>query len=73
MDIRVTENYFNLLGNKLNTQNVRVVLLGDFNFPGHDLVSGHSLANTHYYTKLRGEVIQNAACFLGLSQHNLTT
>jgi hypothetical protein len=57
---------------KLNTQNFRVVLLGEFNVPGYDWVSGLPHANTHYYTKLRGEVIHNASCFLGLTQYNLT-
>jgi hypothetical protein len=68
MDIKVIENYFNLLENKLNSQNFRVVLLGDINVPGYDWVSGHM----HYYTKLRGEVIQNTSCFLELSQYKLT-
>jgi hypothetical protein len=72
MDIKVTENYFNLLENKFNTQNFRVLLLGNFNLPGYDWVSGLPHANTHYYTKLRGEVIHNASCFLGFSQYNLT-
>jgi hypothetical protein len=48
------------------------VLLGDFNVPGYDWVSGLPNANTHYYTKLRGELIQNSSCFHGLSQYNLT-
>jgi hypothetical protein len=73
MDNKVIENYFNSLENKLNTQNFRVVLLGNFNVPGYDWVSGLPHANTHYYTKLRGEVTHNAACFLGLTQYNLTT
>jgi hypothetical protein len=73
MDNKVIENYFNSLENKLNTQNFRVILLGDFNVPGYDWVYGLPHANTHYYTKLRGEVIQNSASFLGLSQNNLTT
>jgi hypothetical protein len=73
MDNKIIENYFNSLENKLNTKNFCVVLLGDFNVPGYDWVSGLPHANTHYYTKLRSEVIQNAACFLGLSQYNLTT
>jgi hypothetical protein len=73
MDNKVIENYFNSFQNKPNAQSFRVVLFGDFNVPGYDWVSGLPHANTHYYTKLRGKVIQNAACFLGLSQHNLTT
>jgi hypothetical protein len=73
MGNNVIENYFNSLENKLNTQSLRVVLLGDFNIPGYDWISGLPHASTHYCTKLRGEVIQNAARFLGLSQYNLTT
>jgi hypothetical protein len=57
---------------KLNPQNVRVVLLGDFNIPGFDWANGFPQANSHYYTKIRGDVVYRAACFLGLSQHNLT-
>jgi hypothetical protein len=72
MVIKVIEDYFNLLENKLNTQNFRVILLGNFNVPGYDWVSGLPHDNMHYYTKLRGEVIQTAACFLGLPQYNLT-
>jgi hypothetical protein len=47
-------------------------LLGDFNVPGYDWVSGLPHANTHYYMKLRGDVIKNAACFLWLSVYNFT-
>jgi hypothetical protein len=57
---------------KLNPQNFRVVLLGDFNVPGFNWTNGFPQANSHYYTKTRGEVVHSAACFLGLSQHNLT-
>jgi hypothetical protein len=73
MDHKVIENDFNSLENKVNTQHFRVVLLEGFNVPGYDWVSGLPHANTHYYTKLRDEMIQNAACFLGVSQYNLTT
>jgi hypothetical protein len=59
------------LGIKLNPQNFRVVLLGDFNVPGFDWENGFPQANSHYYTKIRGEVVHSAACFLGFSQHNL--
>jgi hypothetical protein len=72
MDIKIIKNFFNLLENKLNSQNFRILLLGDFNVPGYDWVTGHFHANTNYYKKLRGEVFQNAACFYWLSQYNLT-
>jgi hypothetical protein len=71
MDIKIIKNYFNLLENKLNSQNLRVVLLGDFNVPSYDWVSGLPHANTHYYKELRVGVFQNATCFLGLSQYKV--
>jgi hypothetical protein len=45
-------------------------LLGDFNVPGFDWNSGLPSLNCHLYTKLKGDVIHSATCFLGLSQHN---
>jgi hypothetical protein len=56
---------------KLNPQNFRVVLLGDFNIPGFNWANGFPQANSHYCTRIRGDVVHSAACFLGLSQHNL--
>jgi hypothetical protein len=53
----------------LNPQNFRVVLLGDFNVPGFDWANGFPQANSHYYTKIRGDVVHSAACYLGLSQY----
>jgi hypothetical protein len=50
-------------------------LLDDFNVPGFDWENGLPQANSHYYTlhtKIRGSVIHSAACYLGLSQYNLT-
>jgi hypothetical protein len=47
-------------------------LLGDFNVPGFDWANGFPQANSHYYTKIRGDVVHSAACYLGLSQYNLT-
>jgi hypothetical protein len=60
------------LETKLDTQNFRVVLLGDFNVPGYDWVNGFPQANSHYYIKIRGGIIQNATCYLGLKQRNFT-
>jgi hypothetical protein len=71
-DVKVIENYFNSLEVKLNPQNFRVVLLGDFNVPGFDWANGFPQANSHYYTKIRGDVVHSATCYLGLSQCNLT-
>jgi hypothetical protein len=47
-------------------------LLGDFNVPGFDWANGFPQANSHYYTKIRGDVVHSATCYLGLSQYNLT-
>jgi hypothetical protein len=51
------ENYFSSLETKVDTQNFRVVLLGDFNVPGYDWVNGFPQANSHYYTKIRGGIL----------------
>jgi hypothetical protein len=53
-----------------DTLNYRVLLLGDFNVPGFDWNSGLPSPNCHFYTKLKGDVIHSATCFLGLSQLN---
>jgi hypothetical protein len=56
----------------LNPQNVRVFLLGDFNVPGFNWENRFPQANSHYYIKIRRDVVHSAACYLGLSQYNLT-
>jgi hypothetical protein len=71
-DNNMTENYFSSLETKLDTHNFRVVLLGDFNVPGYNWVNGFPKANFQYYTKIRGGIIQNATCYLGLQQCNFT-
>jgi hypothetical protein len=72
-DAKVIENYFNSLETNLTPQNFRVVLIGDFNFPGYDWINGFPQANSHYHTKLRGDIkIHNTACYLELSQNNFT-
>jgi hypothetical protein len=40
--------------------------------PGFDWANGLPQANSHYYTKIRGDVVHSAACYLGHSQYNLT-
>jgi hypothetical protein len=70
-DIKFIEIYFDSLGTKFNTLDVRVVLLGDFNVPGYDWVNGFLHVNSHYCTKLRGYVTHNAACYLVISQYKL--
>jgi hypothetical protein len=49
----------------LNPQKFHVVLLDDFNVLGYDWVNGFPQANSHYYTKLRGDVIHSTTCYLG--------
>jgi hypothetical protein len=71
-DIKVIQNYFNSFEIKLNPHNFRVILLGDFNVPSFDWANGFPQANSHYYTKIRGDVVHSAACYLGISQYNLT-
>jgi hypothetical protein len=58
------------LENILDILNYRVLLLGDFNVPGFDPNSGLPSHNCHFYTKLKGDMIYSAICFLGLNQHN---
>jgi hypothetical protein len=41
------ENCFNSLVTKLDTQNFRVILLGDFNVPGYDWLSPSQLPLLH--------------------------
>jgi hypothetical protein len=65
-------NKINSFEIKFNPQNFRVILLGDFNVPGFDWANGFPQANSHYYTKIRGDVVHSAACYLGISQYNLT-
>jgi hypothetical protein len=71
-NVKVIKNYFNSLEIKLTPRNFRVVLLGDFNVPGSDWPNGFPQAITHYCTKIRVDVVHSAACYLGLSQYNLT-
>jgi endonuclease/exonuclease/phosphatase family metal-dependent hydrolase len=44
-DIKDIECCYNTLEIKLNTQNVRVVLLGDFNVPGYGRLSPRQLTH----------------------------
>jgi hypothetical protein len=68
--VDIINNYFNFLENTLDTLNYRVLLLGDFNVPGFDWNKGLPSPHCHYYTKMKGDVIHSATCFLGLNQHN---
>jgi hypothetical protein len=68
--VDIINNYFNFLENSLDTLNYWVLLLGDFNVPGFDWNNGSPSPNSHFYTKLKGDVIHSAICYLGLNQHN---
>jgi hypothetical protein len=68
--VDIIKNYFNFSEKILDTSNYRVILLGDFNVPGFDWNYGLLSPNCHFYTKLKGDMIHSAICFLGLNQHN---
>jgi hypothetical protein len=65
----VITNYFRHLENSLDTNNIRVILLGDYNAPGFNWESGAPLPKCHYYSKLKGDAIYTSRCFLGLRQY----
>jgi hypothetical protein len=64
----VITNYFRSLEDKLDTNNFRVVIVGDFNAPGFDWDHGLSAPDCHYYSKLRGDAIYTSTCLLNLQQ-----
>jgi hypothetical protein len=68
--VDIINNYFNFLENLLDTLNYRVLLLGDFNVPGFDRNNASPSPNCHFYTKLKGNVINSAIFYLGLNEHN---
>jgi hypothetical protein len=49
----------------IESHNICVVLLGDFNVCDYDWINGFSRL-TYYYTKLRCDEIHNVTCYLGL-------
>jgi hypothetical protein len=59
-------NCYRFLENNLETQNFRVILVGDFNTPRFDWKRGLSQANCHYYSKLKGDAIYTSTCLLDL-------
>jgi hypothetical protein len=61
-------DYFHLLENTLDTNNYRVILLGDFNASGFSWARGSSLPNCHYYSKLKDDAIYTSTTLLGLCQ-----
>jgi hypothetical protein len=65
----VITDYFHHLENTLDTNNTRVILLGDFNVPGFNLGRGTLLPKCHYYYKLKGDAIYTSTCLLGLTHY----
>jgi hypothetical protein len=64
----VITDYFRHLENTLDTNNIRVILLGDFNAPGFNWDSGTPLPKCHYYSKLKGDAIYTSTYLLGQRQ-----
>jgi hypothetical protein len=64
----VVSAYFHRLENILGTNNIRVILRGDFNAPGFNWEIGAPLPKCHYYPKLKGVAIYTSTCLLGLRQ-----
>jgi hypothetical protein len=64
----VIMGYFHRLENTLDTNNTRVILLGEFNAPGFNWKNGTPLPKCHYYPKLKGDAIYTSICLLGLRQ-----
>jgi hypothetical protein len=68
--VGIIKNYLNFLENRLDTLNYRAILLGDFSAPGFDWNCCLLPQNCHFSTKLKGDLIYSAICFLGLNQNN---
>jgi hypothetical protein len=64
----VITDYFRHLENTLDSNNTRVILLGDFNAPGFNWESWTPLPKCHYYSKLKGNAIYTSTCLLDLRQ-----
>jgi hypothetical protein len=47
-----------------------VILLADFNAPDYDWSNGTPQRNAYYYNTIKGNLIQDTICFLGLNQQN---
>jgi len=61
---------FGYLQHVLDTNNFRVLLLGNFHVPLIDWKTALSPAISHYYNKLTGEPTFSATRLLSLSQQN---
>jgi hypothetical protein len=49
--------------------NYHILLLGYFNVPDFDWDYCLPSPNSHFYTKINGDLIHSGICFLGLNQH----
>jgi hypothetical protein len=58
----VISHNFHHLENTLDTNNARVILLGDFNASGFNWESGTHLHKCHYYSNLKGDAINTSTC-----------
>jgi hypothetical protein len=69
-DVKIIENYLNLLEQNLNAHQYRVIILSDFNVHNYNWLNGTPLSNCYFYNKTKGNFIYSTSCFLGLNQHN---
>jgi hypothetical protein len=69
-DVKIIEVYLNFSEHNLSAHLYRVIILGDFTVPKYDWINGTPLPNCHYYSKIKGNLIQATSCLLGLYQHN---
>jgi hypothetical protein len=59
---------FTTLKTLCDTNNTRIILLGDFNAPGFNWESRTPLLKCHYYSKLKGDAIYTSTFLLQLRQ-----
>jgi hypothetical protein len=69
-DVKIIENYLNLLEQNSNTHQYLVIILDDFNVPKYGWLNGTPLSNCYYYDKIKGNLIYATSCFLDLNQPN---
>jgi hypothetical protein len=68
--VDIITKYFNFSENSLDTLNYRVLLLGGLNLPDFDWNNGSPSPNCQFHTKISGDAIYSATCYLGFNQHN---
>lgn len=71
-ELRILTSYLDFLVKKLDTQNYRILLFGDFNAPGMNWTTGCCPNTTYYYSKLKSLELFSSSSLLGLSQINST-